>query len=142
MQKLRQISGKEKAGARGMACFPIFSKFSLLLFLSVCISAFSVSPNHLSFLSFSVNSFAAHFVFFLLFLSPHCFVIPGKSDLSVLSLLTPFNCFLRLFHLFFPPLCFFSPLSLLILLEFKHCDSHGQQTSLGTEETLDLMRID
>lgn len=98
---------KEEGSSQRYGLFSIFfSKLCLLLFLSMCISAFSMSPNHLPFLPFSVNSFAAHFLFFLLSLSPHYFVIPGKSHLSVLSLLTPFNFFLRLPSLFSPSLYF------------------------------------
>lgn len=127
---------------RGMVCLPIFF-LNFVFFCSIlCVSQLSQCLPTIFHSSFSVNSFAAHFVFFLPSLSPPYLVIPGKSHLSVLSLLTPFNAFLRLFLLFFHPLCRLSPLSLLILPEFKHHDSGGQQTSLGTEEILHLVGID
>lgn len=147
MQNLRQFSGREKAVVRGMACFPnflLFCSFPCVSQLSQCLPTIF----HFSLLLWTPLMLTLYFFFHSL--SPHYFIIPGKTYLSVLSFLVPFNSLLRLFCCCYCSCSLFilSPLSLLILPKFKHCHSDcgvwhcGQQTSLSTEKTLCLMGID
>lgn len=76
------------------------------------------------------------------FFSPLFLPISLLFQINLIYLFSAFSLHLTFARDFFPSptlLCFLSPLSLLIVPEFRHHGSGGQQMSVGIEEILHLM---